>query len=187
MRLVILCYLLLGSLSANALEIAGVGVEEVLQTTDGSELYLNGAGIREKFFFDIYIAELYMENPSNSADEVIENSGRKRVVMHFLYDEVTKDKLIEGWNEGFHGNSSTDEVLKLQRRIDQFNEMFDDVKKGDLIVLDFIPHSGTVVTIANQHKGVIPGKDFNDALLRIWLGKEPVDNGLKEKLLSYKK
>jgi hypothetical protein len=187
MRLLIFCCLLLVHLPANALEIAGVAVEEVLQTADGSELYLNGAGIRKKFFFDIYLAELYVENPSSSANEVVGNSGHKRMVMHFLYDEVTKDKLIEGWNEGFHGNSNADEVLKLQSRIDQFNEMFVDVKKGDLIVLDFIPNSGTVVTIANQQKGVIPGKDFNDALLRIWLGEEPVDDGLKEKLLSYKK
>jgi hypothetical protein len=44
-----------------------------------------------------------------------------------------------------------------------------------------------VVTIAKQEKGVVPGKDFNDALLRIWLGEKPVTKGLKEKLLSYKK
>lgn len=77
--------------------------------------------------------------------------------------------------------------VKLQDKIDQFNAMFDDVKKGDIIVLDFIPDQGTMVTIAKQEKGVIPGKDFNDALLRIWLGEKPVNKGLKEKLLSYKK
>jgi hypothetical protein len=50
-------------------------------------------------------------------------------------------------------------------------------------VLDFFPNQGTVVTIAKQEKGVILGKDFNDALLRIWLGEKPVTKGLKEKLL----
>lgn len=186
MRLFVFCCLLLGSLPANALEIAGVSVEEVLQTADGPRLYLNGAGVREKFFFDIYVAELYMENPSRSAAAVVQDSGHKRVVMHFLYDEVAKEKLVDAWNEGFRGNSRAEEVIKLGSRIKQFNEMFVDVKKGDTIVLDFIPGRGTAVTVANQEKGVIPGKDFNDALLRIWLGEEPVDDGLKEKLLRCK-
>ena len=187
MRFFILCCLFLSSLPANAKEIAGVMVLETLQTENGIVLHLNGAGIRSKFFFDIYIAELYMEHPSNMVDEVIETSGRKRIVMHFLYDEVGKDKLIAGWNEGFAGNSKADDVVKLQDRIDQFNGMFVDVKKGDVIVLDFNPDQGTAVTIAGQEKGVIPGKDFSDALLRIWLGDKPVTKGLKEKLLSYKK
>ena len=185
MRLFILCCLLLSSLPANAKEIAGVMVQETLQTGDGTLLHLNGAGIRSKFFFDIYIAELYMEHPSNLVNEVIETSGRKRIVMHFLYDEVSKDKLTAGWDEGFAGNSKADEVVKLQDKIDRFNGMFDDVKKGDTIVLDFIPDQGTVVTVAKQEKGVIPGKDFSDALLKIWLGEKPVTKGLKAKLLSY--
>ncbi len=187
MRLFIFCGLLLGSLPASALEISGVAVEEVLQTVDGPKLYLNGAGIREKFFFDIYIAELYLEYPASTATGVLQERGQKRVVMHFLYDEVTKEKLIDSWNEGFRGNSRADELRKLQSRIDQFNEMFDDVTKGDNIVLDFIPARGTAVIVANEEKGVIGGKDFNDALLRIWLGEEPVDDGLKEKLLGYRK
>lgn len=191
MRLIILCCLLLSSLTVNAKdiakEIAGVMVQETLQTENGTLLHLNGAGIRSKFFFDIYIAELYMEHPSKMVNEVIETSGDKRIVMHFLYDEVGKDKLIEGWNEGFAGNSNADVVVTLQERIDTFNGMFDDVKKGDTIVLDFIPDQGTMVTVAQQEKGLIPGKDFNDALLRIWLGEKPVTKGLKEKLLSYKR
>jgi hypothetical protein len=187
MRYFIFCCLLLSSLSVNAKEIAGVMVQETMQTEDGVVLHLNGAGIRSKFFFDIYIAELYLEHPSNVAGEVIKNPGRKKIVMHFLYDEVGKDKLIEGWNEGFAENTPADEVAKLQERINRFNAMFVDVKKDDTVVLDFIPDKGTVVTIAKQEKGVIPGKDFNDALLRIWLGEKPVAKGLKEKLLGYEK
>ncbi|TKB27100.1 hypothetical protein FCL47_07940 [Desulfopila sp. IMCC35006] len=187
MRLFILCCLFLWSVPANAQEIAGVMVQETLKNDDGTVMHLNGAGIRSKFFFDIYIAELYMEHPSNVAGEVINGGGRKRITMQFLYDEVGKDKLIEGWNEGFTGNTSAAEIATLQARINQFNSMFVDVKKGDLIVLDFVPDQGTFVTIAKQEKGVIPGKDFNDALLRIWLGDKPVDKGLKEKMLSYNK
>ena len=186
MKFLVLCCLLFWSFPAYATEIAGVMVPETLQTEDGVLLHLNGAGIRSKFFFDIYIAELYLEHPSSAVKEVIEPQGRKRVIMHFLYSEVGKEKLIEGWNEGFGENTKADELVKLQQRINQFNGMFVDVKKDEIVVLDFIPTKGTKVMIAGQEKGIIPGKDFNDALLRIWLGEKPVNKGLKEKLLSYK-
>lgn len=187
MRIIILCCLLLISLPLNAKEIAGVIVQETVQTDDGKILHLNGAGLRSKFFFDIYIAKLYMENPSSLADEVIAASGRKRVIMHFLHDKVEKEKLVAAWNDGFKGNTEPDKLSVLQERINTFNGFFEDAKKGDVIQLDFIPSQETVVTIANQEKGAIPGKDFNDALLGIWLGKKPVTKKLKDKLLQYNK
>ena len=187
MRFFILCCLLLCGVPASAQEIGGVTVQETLKTADGVVLHLNGAGIRSKFFFDIYLAELYLEHPANTADAAIEDAGRKRLIMHFLYDKVEKEKLVEGWNEGFNGNTPAAEVVQLQAKIDQFNAMFVDVKKGDIVVLDFVPGKGTVVTIAKEEKGVVSGKDFNDALLRIWLGEKPVTKGLKEALLSSRK
>ncbi|KJR99661.1 MAG: hypothetical protein VR65_15515 [Desulfobulbaceae bacterium BRH_c16a] len=187
MRILLMFCLLMIGLPANAQEIAGVMVQETILTDDGTTLHLNGAGIRTKVFFDIYIAELYMENPSASAAEVIAAEGRKRIIMHFLYKEVTKDKLVDAWNEGFKGNTGSEDLAGLQERIDRFNALFEDVKKNDVIVLDFAPSSGTTVTVKGMQKGEIPGKDFNDALLRIWLGDEPVTKSLKEQLLSYKK
>lgn len=187
MRFLVIAVLLLFVSPLHAKEIAGVMVQEVMKTDSGADLVLNGAGIRSKFFFDIYIAELYMESPSASVEKIIAAKGSKRMVMHFLYEEVTKDKLVDGWNEGFAGNSSPEDVAALQERIQSFNEMFVDVKKGDRILLDFVPGTGTIVTIAKVEKGVIEGKDFNDALLLIWLGEKPVNKKLKKQLLSYAK
>jgi len=104
--------------------------------------------------------------------------------MHFVYSEVDKDKLVEGWNEGFHGNLSPQQFAALQDKINRFNGMFDTVKSGDEIFLDYIPGKGTEVRIRGQKKGVIAGKDFNDALLAIWLGKEPVSDELRQELLG---
>jgi len=170
--------------TVNALEIGGVMVQDSLMTDGGVELKLNGAGIRSKFFFDIYIAELYLEQPAKTTEDVVTAAGAKRMVMHFLHKEVGKDKLIAAWNEGFEGNTEADSLAGLKDRIAEFNALFTDVKKGDLIVLDYTPEKGTAVSIAGQPKGSIPGKDFNDALLRIWLGKKPVTKKLKTQLLG---
>ena len=75
----------------------------------------------------------------------------------------------------------------MQERINQFNTLFTDVKKNDVIVLDYAAATGTAVIIKGQTKGIIAGADFNDALLKIWLGEKPVNEGLKESLLSNKK
>ena len=187
MRILLMFCLLFIGMPANALELAGVMVQETIKTDDGTTLQLNGAGIRTKLFFDIYVGQLYMEKPSASAAEVVAADGKKRIVMHFLYKEVTKDKLVDAWNEGFEANNSSEDVAKLKERIEQFNALFEDVKKDDVIVLDFEPATGTAVTIKGQKKGAIPGKDFNDAMLKIWIGDEPVTKSLKEQMLSYKK
>jgi len=186
MRILIIFCLLLVGLPVHAKEIAGVMVQETIKTADGTTLILNGAGIRTKFFFDIYIAELYMQHPSSSAEAVVADSGAKQIVMHFLYSEVSKEKLVDAWNEGFADNTGADELTGLQGRIEQFNAFFVAVKKGDVITLAYAPNTGTTVTIAGVEKGVIEGKDFNDALLRIWLGKEPVTSSLKKELLDYR-
>lgn len=185
MRIFFLFCLLLIGVPATAGEIAGVMVQETIKADDGTVLQLNGAGIRTKMFFDIYIAQLYMEKPSASAAEVVAADGKKRMVMHFLYKEVTKDKLVEAWNDGFTGNTANEELARLQERIDRFNALFEDVKKGDVIVLDYDPAAGTTVIIKGQRKGSIPGKDFNDAMLKIWLGEAPVTESLKKELLAY--
>jgi len=181
------CVLLMMALPVGAREIAGVDVAETLQGDGGTTLHLNGAGIRSKFFFDIYIAQLYMEQPSSGTEGILGAAGQKRIVMHFLHSEVGKDKLVAGWDEGFEGNSTADELASLKERIIRFNSLFIDVKKNDVIVLDFNPATGTRVIISGEEKGSIEGKDFNDALLKIWLGKKPVTSGLKKALLNYKK
>ena len=58
------------------------------------------------------------------------------------------------------------------------------MKNGEEIVLDYRPTIGTTVIIKEQVKGIIVGKEFNDALLKIWLGNEPVTGKLKKQLLG---
>lgn len=179
--LVCFCILFFTS-PAVGLEIAGVTIPESLK----SDLQLNGAGIRSKFFFKIYIAELYLEHPSTDVDAILDTPGRKRMTMHILYDKVDKEKLIDGWNAGFTSNLSSEEIKSLSDRIKQFNELFIDVHEGEEIILDYQPDRGTTVSIAGNNKGIVEGADFNRALLSIWLGKEPVGEDLRDALLGKK-
>ncbi|MDT8282393.1 MAG: chalcone isomerase family protein [Gammaproteobacteria bacterium] len=143
-------------------------------------LQLNGMGYRTKLFFKIYLGALYTESKVNSRDAVQALQGPKRVLMHMIYDEVSHDKMADAWKEGFEDNTSDEQMDKLQSRLKTFISFFPDLKKGNIVLLDYIPVSGTRVTIDGIEKGMITGADFYSALLDVWLGKEPADEDLKE-------
>jgi len=183
-RFLLLLFVLGCSFPAQAREIAGVAIADEVSQANGTKLVLNGAGIRSKFVFKIYIGALYLETKSSEPGVVIQQDGGKRIAMHFLYSEVDKDALVEAWNEGFKGNGTEGQLTDLAGQISSFNSLFDTVKEGDEIVLDYVPESGTTVSIRGQQKGVIAGKPFNDLLLSIWLGKSPVSNDLRDAMLG---
>ena len=167
--------------------IANVDIPEVISHSDQStKLVLNGAGIRSKFIFDIYIGALYLEKKASTAEAVYKQYGEKRVSMHFLYKEVSKDKLVDGWNEGFKNNISKKDFIAIKPRLVEFNNMFTSVKRGDVINIDFVPTTGTIVMINNKIMGTVTGDDFYTALLKVWLGNDPADSNLKSAMLGIK-
>lgn len=187
MRSLIISSILLAMVLAvptQAAKVAGVKLEESVQIgADAPTLLLNGAGIRKKMFVKVYVGALYLQNKATSVDAVLNQTGANRVLMHFLYKKVGREKLVAGWEEGFSSNSSA-EMEKLKARLADFNALFSEAKKGDVILLDYLPGKGTRVTINGQAKGTVPGADFNKALLKVWLGDKPVDSGLKEAMLG---
>jgi hypothetical protein len=77
---------------------------------------------------------------------------------------------------------------KLIPGVIRMSQIFSDVKKlnaGDNFLIDWVPGTGTVITI----KGVPQGEPFKEpefysALLRLWLGPNPADWKLKDALLG---
>ncbi len=183
--LVLLVVLLAGMVApaSQARTVSSIDVPEQARV-GGHRLQLNGAGIREKFFFDIYVCALYLPKPAHSNAAVAAANGPRRVLMHFVYHKVGRDKLVDAWNEGFEANTSPAERTALHKRIDKFNSLFGDAPRGQVVLLDYVPGKGTTVTIDGHVRGMIPGKDFNDALMRIWLGEHPVTSSLKRELLG---
>jgi hypothetical protein len=174
--------LLLPGLS-RAVEIEGISLPESVQL-ENKTLQLNGAGMRTKFFFDIYVAGLYLEQRSSSADEIINSNTSRRLTMDFLYGEVSQKKLTKGWNHGFKKNQPDKKMRALRKRLDRFNKFFITAHKGDRIVFDFLSNGRTRVQTNGNINGIISGADFQQALLAVWLGKKPADTNLKKSLLG---
>ena len=151
---------------------------------EGKSCKLVGMGIRKKFFFKIYVGGLYMENLSHKPNRVISDLGIKRVVMHFLYKEVSPKKLRDAWTDDFKNNLGN-RFDSLKKKIDQFNAFFTEpVRKGDEIWITYLPGKGIQVLVKGKEMGTIPGIDFMKAVFSVWFGEIPADSGLKWGMLG---
>ena len=176
--LLLLCSLV--AFPVTAKDIDGHQIPDTV-SQDGKNLSLIGAGIRNKWMFNVYVGALYAEKPTFNAANLIKSEQIKRVDLHMLRD-VGKDKIVESIREGFEKQSKA-QMPALQARLDQLAAAVPDLKKGDVLSLTYIPEKGVVVGGAAKET-VIPGKDFADALFSVWLGPDPVDGDLKRKLLG---
>lgn len=182
-RLIVALALLLSPALAPAREVAGVALPETV-TLGSQSLVLNGAGIRSKFFVKVYVGALYLPARTREAEAILRGTGPVAMHMHIVHSEISKEKLVDAWNERFDANLDAAERARLDARIARFNGLFRSVRKGDVIRLDYLPGAGTTVAINNETRGVIESEDFRQAWLRIWLGREPADPGLKQGLLG---
>lgn len=168
---------------AFATEIANVQVPETVTVQD-TALVLNGAGIRSRFFFKVYVGALYLKARESGAEKVLAAPGPKSVRLHITYGEISADQLTEALNEGFTANHTATELETLKARIAQFRAMFPVVHRGDTVRLDLLAGGTTEVWVNGTKRGVVPGADFQQALLKIWLGDHPVDKSLKRAMLG---
>ena len=172
------------TLSASALEVKGVKVNETAQV-GGNALVLNGAGVRTKMVFKVYVAGLYLTQKTSDASAVISDTGNKRVSMHFLR-ELSAEKLLHALDEGFEANNSAAEMTAIDSQMKAFRQMMSSakaVKEGDVILLDYTS-AGTSVNLNGRALGNVEGAAFSQALLRVWLGAKPVDATLKKAMLG---
>ncbi|NBW51431.1 MAG: hypothetical protein EBR49_15355 [Betaproteobacteria bacterium] len=171
-----------------ATDINGVKVEDNI-TLAGSKLQLNGAGIRYKAIFKVYVGELHTTQKVSSLDELIAAPGPKRLSMTFLR-EIEAGPFGKLLTRGVEDNVPKNEMSKLVPGLIRMGDIFTVNKAlmpGDVIHLDWIPGTGMVVTA----KGKVQGEPFKEpeffkAIMSIWFGPSPADFKLKEALLGQK-
>ncbi len=175
-----------GGATAQTVEREGAKFEPSAQV-GGAALQLNGVGVRTRAIFKVYVAGLYVPAKSNSAATLLAQKGPRRLSLTMLRN-VDADSFTGPLNEGLQKNHSEAQLAALKPQIDAFNATFKaigEAKKGDTIVIEYLPDSGTRLVVNGQPRGnVIAGEDFYTALLRIWLGDKPADEDLKKGLLG---
>ena len=174
-------------LSSLALTIDGYDIPQIIPaTSQHAELKLNGASMRILYgVVDTYIGKLYVENPVTDADALIAADEYKRMVFQVALKRVSGRRMATALYEALQLNTTREEAMQLETRIQQVVEMFDvRLKKGEDGYIEWVPGQGSRVVVRGEVKGIIPGKDLNDAILRIWIGDNPVGSTFKRQVLG---
>jgi hypothetical protein len=149
-----------------------------------SKLVLNGGGVISKFFIKVYAVGLYIEQKSSDWNKILKDEKPMAIKMHFIYDGVAKDKIIQAWKDGFDKYEDALQA-KLKARLEKLCALFtEEAKENDVYLFEYDPSVGTKIFINKELKGTIEGKDFKQALFGIWLGEDPRDDGVKEEMLG---
>ena len=173
-------FLLLSSLCF-AETLAGVTLPDSIEIQNHT-LQLNGIGLREKYWIDVYVAGLYLASTTTNPHQIITSNSPKRLHTQFIYSSVPKQKMIDTLKENIQKNPTISPSVIDQ--IDKAAHWMDDFTTGDEIIFDYIPDTGTIFTIKGEVKGTIPGEEFMQALFSIYVGDYPASEQLKQGLLG---
>ena len=170
---------------AATVDVAGVKLDDTIELR-GAKLELNGAGVRYKAVFKVYAAGLYLTKRASTPEEVMAAPGPKRLSITMLR-EIDSAELGKLFTRGVEDNSPKGEMSKLIPGLLRMSQIFSDHKKlqaGDQFMIDWIPGTGTVITIKGKAQEPFKEPEFFNALMRIWLGPNPADWKLKDALLG---
>lgn len=184
--LVILLNFILAGFAQAAVEVGGVRFEDKSRVAD-SELQLNGAGLRSRFFINVYAVGLYLGEKKTNAGDTLAAPGAKRLQLQLLRD-LTATQFVDALVESFHKNNDNADAEPLKSRLEELKASMLSIgsaRKGDVINIDWLPAQGMRLTLNGKAVGKdISGEEFYRAMMKIWLGNRPVQDSVKDALLG---
>jgi hypothetical protein len=97
---------------------------------------------------------------------------------------LSSKRIRDGFDDDLKAN---DTPKQLAPQVKQFLAIFDtfkEVKKGDVLDLDYMPGEGMRVSLNGKEMGRVAGAEFSHALMKVWLGLEPADSDLEKGMLG---
>lgn len=181
----LLSLVLASSTWATTVNVSGVKLAEAISLR-GTPLILNGAGVRHKGTSKIYVIGLYLGKKIDVAGQILSNPEPKRISLT-MFREIDSNELGKLFIRGVEDNMSKNDLPYLVPGLSKMGRIFAEQNKlntGDVVLLDWVPGTGTVLTVRGKQVAEFKEPEFYTALLRIWLGDSPVDGKLKEALLG---
>jgi hypothetical protein len=182
MRIVLMLLLVCLPTTAFCRTVGGIEMPDT-RTLQEQTLTLNGAGIRSKYFMEVYVAGLYLPEPSQDADAIVTADALQSMRLHIISSHITRSRLIDTIEEGIQQSSGKE----FPRYKPMLNELWDaltfEVKVGDIFEFTYVPGKGTHFYRNGELLRVLPEFDFKKVLFGIWLGRNPVQDSLKRKLV----
>ncbi|MFT5881336.1 MAG: hypothetical protein ACI86X_002476 [Moritella sp.] len=180
-KLAALATAVLLNFSVNAAQdVSGVSVPDKV-SVEGSSLNFKGAGVRSKFFIDLYVGSLFTQS---AGTEVLKSSDMSAIRLNIISGLITSEKMVAAINEGFD-SATGGNIAPIKAEISAFTQVFSNtIVEGDQFTLVSVPGTGLKKFKNNQLLSTIDNDVFRQAVLAIWLGETPADDDLKEDMLG---
>lgn len=164
-------------------EISGVTPSKTIEIGTTS-LNFNGAGLREKFFLDLYVGALYLNTKTSDKKAVMNNDESMAITLDIVSSLITSEKMLTAIDEGF-AHSTNNNILPFKAKIELFKATFkEEIKIGDHFVIAYIKGVGTEIHKNGKKIKTINGLDFKIALFGIWFCDIPADEDLMNGMLG---
>jgi hypothetical protein len=182
---ILLIGLLMAASPVLARDVGGVELPEKV-SREGRTLRLNGAGVRSKFFFEIYVGALYLESASSDPARILSTDQAWELTLVFKRD-VDHEQVLDAFREAFEANSPPEELTALRAGLMKFHDEVMSsliVRAGQTLTFSYRPGGGVTLTVPGGATSRVEGKAFAYAVLRTWIGDHPSDSSLKQALLG---
>lgn len=167
---------------ALAAELDGITLPDTSRV-GGTQLRLNGVGLRTYSILRIriYVAGLYLQQPTHDPEAILDSPGDKLLVFHFIHDVDAADAR-KAWQEGFAENCVAPCRIEPADEA-RFLAAVPAFRAGDYSTLAFA--SGRLSVAINGHLvGTITNPGFERAVLLTLIGPKPPTEALKRGLLG---
>ncbi|MCF6173080.1 MAG: chalcone isomerase family protein [Campylobacteraceae bacterium] len=155
-----------------------------LPDTLSNGLLLNGAGVRSKFFFDLYVGGLYLKKKNSDALNIINANEPMAITLHITSSLISSKKMMNATMEGFE-NSTKGNIKPIKTQIDKFVSVFKEkIKDGDIYKIIYAPNIGVQIYKNSKLSTTIKGLKFKKVLFGIWLCEKPAQESLKKEMLG---
>ncbi|MDJ0782521.1 MAG: chalcone isomerase family protein [Desulfosarcinaceae bacterium] len=158
---------------ADDVEVLGVTFPQE-KVVSGKTLKLNGVSYRKAMgLIKVYVVGLYLEQPTQSGEEVIRSEQIKHLHFHYLTDKATAEKLQEGFIAAMTKCNPPELMTKHAQRVTQYRSWLDkDMAPGLTSTSTYVPGEGLTLVNQGQVKGTIADPEFAQMYYRYNFGEK---------------
>lgn len=170
---------------AQAATLEGQRFDDTLVLADRT-LRLNGLGLRGVAWVKAFVAGLYLSAPTKDTAQALAMPGPKRIRLQVMLDAPSKE-LTRSLIKRVHKHEPAEVQQRLESRLTTLATHLDgvgDLKVGDTLDLDYVPGRGVLLQHNDRPVGTaIPGEDLYRAVMKIFVGDNPVDARMKQGMM----
>jgi hypothetical protein len=135
------------------------------------------------YVFKVYNAAFYQPAGTGPGDALAD------VPRHLEIDylrNISREDFIQAADDMLTKQHAPEVIQSIQAGIDQINQWYQSVGKGDRYTLTYQPGVGTTLAFNGEVKGVVEGEEFARIYFSIWLGENNPYKSFRDRLVGLK-